>query len=499
MRNFYKLIILAVFVTSMCFLLYWKDYWKFPYFVWDENYHIASAAKYQKEVFFMEPHPPLGKLLIMLGEKALPINNGLTYGFENYDIIPHNILKPEVSFAGYRLFPTIAAILNILLLTAFAFWVSRSYIVAGAISTLPLLDTALITHSRTAMLDPFMVLGELLCIFAFLVLLRTPAEKRKSIWALSFLMSAGLVFSFMTKLFGLALLVLWPLLFYFRPELRKVFLKIFSLNFLFVLITSLGIWAVHFQLGKNVLTNATFNGTYYASSDYEKWLLGLEKDSWTHFPQKLWEHLRFMHFYETNVAILDVTDKNATGSFPLLWPFGSTPIVYRWEKGDTYHRYLYLIPNPWAWGVGLVSLILGIALWIRKGSAFIKENKEVTSLLVLYFSFFIPMLMISRVLYLYHYFPLLFVTWILALYLLHPLLKSSSESIKNRATIVALLVPLLCAHGYYKFRDIANFTPLSCEELLPKKVIPFWGLRFPTCDAERDKRRYLLQFKDAEP
>jgi dolichyl-phosphate-mannose--protein O-mannosyl transferase len=33
---------------------------------WDENYHIPSAQKYLDGVMYMEPHPPLGKLLIAL-------------------------------------------------------------------------------------------------------------------------------------------------------------------------------------------------------------------------------------------------------------------------------------------------------------------------------------------------------------------------------------------------------------------------------------------------
>src|SRR5688572_14272526 len=37
-------------------------------FYWDENYHVASAQRYLNGVFFQEPHPPFGKLLIAGGE-----------------------------------------------------------------------------------------------------------------------------------------------------------------------------------------------------------------------------------------------------------------------------------------------------------------------------------------------------------------------------------------------------------------------------------------------
>lgn len=44
---------------------------------WDENYHIASAQKYLAGIMYMEPHPPLGKLFIALGEYLLNPNKGI--------------------------------------------------------------------------------------------------------------------------------------------------------------------------------------------------------------------------------------------------------------------------------------------------------------------------------------------------------------------------------------------------------------------------------------
>src|SRR4051812_26023991 len=90
------------FILMACHMIYWKTYWKPEIFFWDENYHMASAAKYLHGIFFMEPHPPLGKLLIALGEKLLSVNGKNTFHFETYDIIPHQILSPATSFAGYR-------------------------------------------------------------------------------------------------------------------------------------------------------------------------------------------------------------------------------------------------------------------------------------------------------------------------------------------------------------------------------------------------------------
>ena len=56
-------------IFAISFFTYFFQYSKPPFGFWDEGYHIASAQKYLNGVYFMEQHPPLGKLLIALGEK----------------------------------------------------------------------------------------------------------------------------------------------------------------------------------------------------------------------------------------------------------------------------------------------------------------------------------------------------------------------------------------------------------------------------------------------
>ena len=54
-------------ITALSFFTYFHNYSTPQAFFWDENYHVASAQKYLNGVFFMEQHPPLGKLLIAAG------------------------------------------------------------------------------------------------------------------------------------------------------------------------------------------------------------------------------------------------------------------------------------------------------------------------------------------------------------------------------------------------------------------------------------------------
>src|SRR5216110_3373104 len=39
-----------------------------PHIFWDENYHVTSAQRYIDGLVQLEPHPPLGLMLIAAGE-----------------------------------------------------------------------------------------------------------------------------------------------------------------------------------------------------------------------------------------------------------------------------------------------------------------------------------------------------------------------------------------------------------------------------------------------
>ena len=65
---------------------------------WDENFHIVAAEKYLQNSLYMEPHPPLGKLFIALGEKLTKANDCIATSIEcfpaNY-IVATSIYRDE--------------------------------------------------------------------------------------------------------------------------------------------------------------------------------------------------------------------------------------------------------------------------------------------------------------------------------------------------------------------------------------------------------------------
>ena len=83
-------------VLTIAFFTYFHNYYEPSAVFWDENYHIASASKYLEGVMYMEPHPPLGKLFIALGEYALHPNDALNvHYFAQTDYIK-KLIPPQI-------------------------------------------------------------------------------------------------------------------------------------------------------------------------------------------------------------------------------------------------------------------------------------------------------------------------------------------------------------------------------------------------------------------
>ena len=231
-------------------------------------------------------------------------------------------------------------------------------------------------------------------------------------------------------------------------------------------------------------------GTYYASSDYEKWILGFEKDSWRNFPRKLYEQIAYSLTFEEHVTPLNWDEPLVTGSYPIQWPFGSRPIPYRWVKeGEGMHRYLYMIPNPWVWGMGLLGLLLSAGICIRRGRTILKSRPEIPVLLFLYFCFLIPMCFISRVLYLYHYFPMLIISWILFVLVIHEGLQTWTTKNRKILEYSLCLVPLLAFQGFFMYRNFVYYSQVDCKTVTHKFYPAFWGMKFQSCLDEAGSQR----------
>ncbi len=197
-----------LFIIIAGFFVYVYSYQNPAALFWDENYHIASAQKYINHVYFMEPHPPLGKLLIALGEKIVHPNlqNNQFIGTD-YATNP----PPGFSFAGYRLFPVLLAWWTAPLLFLIFLILTRRVVWALLFDFLYLFDNALVVHARSAMLESTMLFFASLTILSFLLLMEWKESKKGFMW-MSLLFGMAFACLMTTKAFGLILILLLPFL-----------------------------------------------------------------------------------------------------------------------------------------------------------------------------------------------------------------------------------------------------------------------------------------------
>lgn len=93
----------------------------FPYYgspqamFWDENYHVPNAQKYIDGVMYMEPHPPLGKLFMAVGEVWFGDNEKVNkQALLATDYLTGDAAPPEMTYKGYRWPSTVMMALSVL-------------------------------------------------------------------------------------------------------------------------------------------------------------------------------------------------------------------------------------------------------------------------------------------------------------------------------------------------------------------------------------------------
>jgi len=476
----------AIIVLVISFFTYFNNYHKPAGLFWDENYHIPSAEKYIQGVMFMECHPPLGKLLIALGEVILSPNRDIDKtSFTSTDYISG--VPPGMSFSGYRFFPTLFATCGAVLFFLLLFFISRNNLLSLAGSSLYLFDNALVVHFRGAMLDGiqlFFIFAALLC---FLCSIR---DNRKPGWIHYSLLGllSGLAIS--VKLNSTIILPLFVIMFgyEYKSELINSYNEIFSnrniknglkqLLFLLkkslprvaqsvpvILIVFILVFWVHTGLGSKIPADKT----YAASPEYIEIMQQKRTLSISSFPVMLGDNLSYIANYHKGVPKLDLTNPGENGSHPFNWPFGNKTINYKWEKTGNKVRYLYLVGNPVIWTIGLAGILLGFVL--AAGRFIFKtpvSNKNLFNLvmvfLFLYVSYMYTMISIDRVMYLYHYLiPLqfsLFTAFLVFTYIYEEYIKKNSA----RLFIPVLLIAILIFKTFLFFSPLTYYKELTAEQ-----------------------------------
>ncbi len=470
----YKLLF-PFFILLIGYFTLFQNYQNPPKQFWDENYHIASAQKYIDGVMFMEPHPPLGKLLIAFGEKIINPNKNIDKsGFDKTDYIRK--FPKNLSYEGYRFFPTLFAWLNSVLFFYILVYLLKSRFLAFLFTSLYLFDNAVIVHSRSAMLESTQLFFIFSSVLYFLYIYYESKYKLLNYIILSFFIGLGIA----VKLNGLIMILLFvPMFFHeFKISLPSYIIKLSS-GFVVIAVVFLGFMYIHTALGVKMPVNKT----YGMSKEYRQIIKKGETSSIKNFPVMLRDNLIYMKSYSKGVPRYNPCKKGGeNGSLAYTWPFGNKTINYRWEKHNGKVQYLYLMPNPVVWFLGFTGILLSTILIGSKLIFNLKiEDKKTFELISLftfiYFSYMIVMVNIPRVMYLYHYFiPLEFSLFLFVLvfrYIYSEYIEKNDLVLLSSVVILTITVFI----AYWYFSPLTYYKPLSYDEFIKRIWVEYWHLK----------------------
>ena len=472
----------AVLVISFFSIFY--NFWTPRSFFWDENYHVAAAQKYINGVFFMEPHPPLGKLVIAAGEALLGFNatNDQFIGTDYANNPPDDFVM-----TGYRLFPTLLAWLTAPLFFLCFLLLTRKPLWATLLSFFYMFDNAILVQTRAAMLEGPLLFFCVLTLASFLLLRDAVGKPKRALW-LAALFGTAWAAAVTTKIFALIFLLLVPAIIWWlrsQPPLAAKVVAIIAATFLF---TNYAVWQIHFSLGTSIQPSLSDDGYYQASDTYKTYLETGANHSPLAFPVMLRDSLAYMHSYESGVPILNLCKDDENGSPWFFWPVGGRTISYRWETPDnTVYQYLYLVPNPVIWGVALLGVLFAVSLLFGAffGGMKVSDMPLLLTFLGLYIGFFGAVSQIDRVLYLYHYFlPLLFGLLLVPLCINNLRTLGSLVASESVKTTILLVLAASSFLSFQYFRPLTYYEPMTDEAVARRALFPIWELRCARCDRE---------------
>jgi len=474
-----------VIITSFFTYFYRYDYPQAPY--WDENYYITDAQRELNGIFYMQIHPPLGKMLIALGESLVNANES---DAQFLDTEHAGEFPKDFSFAGYRLFPALLGWLAAPLLFLCLLLILGSPLLATLLSFLIIFDNALIVHSRGAMLDSPLNFFVLLTILFFIVLTKLKSRKRLFLW-LSAFTGIALGLAITTKMNGAFLLLLLPAIFWhMRKERRNALTSLFLIAAGFC-ITFISVWQIHLSRMEVIRPTLRDRGMYLASDVYKEILSEGKQSSLLSFPLMLRDHLRYAPYYNQGIPKLDLCKPDENGSPPFLWPFGVTAINYRWASAgaDTY-RYLYLVANPAVWLLGFSGVVFsavylfGPLFFTAKRTREEKERRFLAvTFLGLYGGYMAAFSIMDRVHFLYSYFPALLVSFLLlGIVFAEASAIGSWKLSEERKTLIAMLLACLIFLSFQIFRPFTYYEPITNDALGRRAIFRLWNLRCVGCE-----------------
>jgi dolichyl-phosphate-mannose-protein mannosyltransferase len=508
---------------------------------WDENYHISSAEKYLQGTYFVELHPPLGKLFIALGEQIFQPNKEFD---KKTDFVKKDYLQGDdfvmkdsngkvirnLNFMGYRFFPSLFAFLSGYLFFLLLYLISKKTWLSAAFSSLFLFENAFVVHFRAAMLESTQIFFILLALIYFVI----EFEKNNLNWKKYLILGLLIGLPLSVKINSLVLILLFLALqvrnfFHLKSEQTTNILNFIKRLAVEITTFGLGIISVFVAVQSihQILTpnQSEFNRYSNSQNEYaDKMILDMLENKQTANPinalKTTYKWYVYQSQYTKGVPALDLTKADENGSYPTNWVVGNRTISYRWQKyvilkneHNTYFenkkavdsislekysslapeeknkyviavQYLYLINNPANLLLSLIGLILAFSLIIAVlvFGLKIKNNYYFSLILVflgIYASYMFSVLTVNRVLYLYHYFVAYLLSFIIS-FLVFNYLQNDVEKVlggKNKLVYLMSFLVVLVFVTFIYFAPFSYYLPLTKAEFDMRNWFNFWLMR----------------------
>src|SRR5690606_25855830 len=333
---------------------------------WDENYHVPNAQKYIDNVMYMEPHPPLGKMIMAVGETWFGDNENVdkTRLLET-DYLVGDQAPPEMTYKGFRWPSVVMMALSVLFFYGILYCITQRDWLAAAFTSLVIFDTDLVVHARAAHLDGiqlFFILAELYCFVRIIT-----SGKKITLWDYA-LLGAFIGLATGVKATSAIEFLLLAMLFWvdqwnnikqwnWLALIKRVALTV-PAGLVPAIAIFLSVFYIHIGMGTKIATHST----YKASPEYLNQIRMGDTWSFKTFRLGMRDNWKFMSEYADGVPRLDVCKPDENGSYALGWPLSNKTISYRWDRnvedGKVIVKYKYLIGNPIVWFSVLGGIVL---------------------------------------------------------------------------------------------------------------------------------------------
>ncbi|MES2178260.1 MAG: phospholipid carrier-dependent glycosyltransferase [Gemmatimonadota bacterium] len=354
--------------------------------VWDEVHFERFTGAYFTGKYYVDVHPPLGKLLLYAAARVLGVS-----GTDLATNQPTPMLRVLPALAGALIIPVVFLLMREL---------GASRRMATFAAAVLLLDNALLVISRVIVMDSMLTLFGVSAVY-FFVAARNATGRTRWMLLVAAAIAGGMTAG--TKWTGLTALALIGLLWLFDvvAERRRGFTVVLEAG-LFLVVPVLAYvipFAIHFALlHRSGLNDTTmpipFQATLIGSRSYVPGAT---------FP--FWSAFALLHRAMMLINLGWATDFNVGASPWYSWPVAKHGIGFWESHPDAAHvRWIALFGNPAIWFPLLCGMIAVAVSAATRRVALVRYRHALIVLVVAYLLNFLPFALISRPMYLYHYF-----------------------------------------------------------------------------------------------